>query len=255
MKLTFIGTGSAFTVGGEDSNYHSNMVLESSSHKKMLIDCGSDARLSLYEQGIGSDEIADIYISHLHADHIGGLEWLAFSSKYQSNPSNKHRLHLHSKLVDDLWDKALSAGLNPSHDPEINLSTFFDVKIIGDDYFEWEGIVFNLFATRHIVVRDWVMPSYGLWFQANKTRVLITTDTRLDLDALEGLYSKSDIIFQDCETSAKKSGVHAHYSELKLLSSSIKSKMWLYHYNPGPLPDAEKDGFKGFVRKGATFIF
>ncbi len=41
MKLTFIGTGSAFTVGGD--NFHSNMILESNTHEKMLIDCGSDA--------------------------------------------------------------------------------------------------------------------------------------------------------------------------------------------------------------------
>jgi len=31
--------------------------------------------------------------------------------------------------------------------------------------------------------------------------------------------------------------VHAHYDELLTLP---KKKMWLYHYGPGPLPDAKK---------------
>jgi hypothetical protein len=42
---------------------------------------------------------------------------------------------------------------------------------------------------------------------------------------------------------------------LSALSAEIKRKMWLYHYQPGPLPDAEKDGFRGFVKRGQTFDF
>ena len=29
--------------------------------------------------------------------------------------------------------------------------------------------------------------------------------------------------------------------------------MWLMHYNDGDLPDAKKDGFKGFVKQGQEF--
>lgn len=253
MKLTFIGTGSAFTVGDACENYQSNMVLEADSHKKMLIDCGSDARFALYEQGVSSHELQDIYISHLHADHIGGLEWFAFTSKHNPNGSFKSTLHLSYDLVEDLWNRALSAGLNPSQDPAVSISTFFDLDVISDRTFKWEGITFHLFPTLHIASGSWRMPSYGLWFKGNQKNVLITTDTQFDLDSLEKLYHQADIIFQDCETAPSKSGVHAHYSELKLLSPEIKSKMWLYHYQPGLLPNAKSDGFKGFVRKGQCF--
>lgn len=253
MKLKFLGSGSAFTVG--DENYHSNMVIEADSHKKLLIDCGSDARFSAFEQGFSPKDLSDVYISHLHADHMGGLEWLAFSSKYHPTGNYKHRLHLNHQLVSDLWNKALSASLNPSEDPSIDLSTYFDIDAITTDTFQWEGITFHLFPTLHIMVGSWRMPSYGLWFQAHAYTVLITTDAQFDLDGMQELYQKCDIIFQDCETSACKSGVHAHYTELKLLSPAIKSKMWLYHYQPGPLPNAKEDGFRGFVKKGQCFDF
>ena len=249
MKLTFIGAGSAFTVG--ERNYQSNMVLEVESHKKLLIDCGSDARFALYEQGFSPRDIQDIYISHLHADHIGGLEWMAFTSKHNAMGAYKHRLHLHHQLKDDLWNRALSAGLNPSQDSSVHLSTFFDVNSIDNHLFKWEGVTFHLFPTLHVLF----MPSFGLWFQANRETVLITTDTQFDLDGLQKLYHQCTIIFQDCETSESKSGVHAHYTELKLLPLTIKNKMWLYHYHPGPLPDAKGDGFRGFVKKGQSFDF
>jgi hypothetical protein len=31
--------------------------------------------------------------------------------------------------------------------------------------------------------------------------------------------------------------------------------MWLYHYSSGKLPDAEKEDFKGFVKRGQVFEF
>lgn len=71
MKLIFLGTGSAFTIGA--SNFHSNMILEDDHKNQLLIDCGSDARFSLHEQGFSHRHITDVYISHLHADHAGVL--------------------------------------------------------------------------------------------------------------------------------------------------------------------------------------
>lgn len=251
MKLIFIGTGSAFTVG--EGNYQSNMLLVADSQKKLLIDCGTDARLALYEQGVSPREIQDVYVSHLHADHIGGLEWLAFTSKFNPEGS-KICLHLSDQLAEDLWDRALSAALNPSRNPSIRLSTYFDIDSISDDYFQWEGVDFQLIPVLHVVCDSRQIPSYGLCFTVNEKTIFITTDTQLD-EGIQELYIQCDIIFQDCETSAFRSGVHAHYNELKLLNPAIKRKMWLYHYQPGPLPNAKEDGFKGFVKKGQCFDF
>jgi hypothetical protein len=68
-------------------------------------------------------------------------------------------------------------------------------------------------------------------------------------------YDRADVIFHDCETSPFPTKIHAHYTELLILPAKIRNKMWLYHYQPGALPDAEKDGFRGFVKRGQTFEF
>src|ERR1700733_4386232 len=99
MKLTFIGSGSAFTLGA--NNYHSNMLLENAHGERLLIDCGSDARHSLHEAGFSYHDIHDVYISHLHADHAGGLEWLGFTTKFDPTCSEKPNLYISETLVHD----------------------------------------------------------------------------------------------------------------------------------------------------------
>ena len=249
MKLVFIGTGSAFTVGG---NFHSNMYFENESSNKFLIDCGSDTRHALYELGIDHNDFDAVYISHLHADHIGGLEWLAYRTKF--DPKNPKKL----KLIPGLWS-VLSGGLSSLDNVEPDLSQFFNVQSFQEEEaFIWEGTEFCTFQTIHQISNNKLMPSFGLEALIDNKRVLLTTDTRFphkEDDPLRKKYEQADIIFHDCETSKKKSTVHAHYSELVGLSPEIKRKMWLYHYQPGTLPDAIKDGFRGFVRKGQSFDF
>lgn len=249
MKLIFLGTGSAFTVG--DGNYQSNMVLESDRKERLLIDCGSDARLSLFEQGYRYQDIDSVYISHLHADHAGGLEWLALT-RYFDKSCPKPTLFISSDQVDDLWDKVLQGGLEALPDEKTSLSTFFDVNPVNHD-FTWSGISFQIIPTLHIQSGDNQVPTYGLLFKIHKKKIFISTDTRFVPQHYHAIYKSADLIFHDCETAQQKTGVHAHYDDLKTLDPSIKKKMWLYHYNPGPLPDARQDGFGGFVAKGQCF--
>lgn len=253
MRLTFIGSGSAFTT---DGNYHSNMLLESKrSGSKLLLDCGSDARRSLAERGLGHADIDAVYISHLHADHVGGLEWLGFRRKFDAACS-RPKLYIGRPLVHDLWTHTLSGGMSSLQGEQARLDTFFDVEAIEDNGgFTWEDLYFRLVQTIHIMDGFYLAPSFGLLFEINSTRIFLTTDTQFAPEHLGKIYEQADIIFHDCETADASSGVHAHYDKLKTLPDRYKRKMWLYHYQPGPLPDATSDGFKGFVEKGQAFDF
>ena len=109
----------------------------------------------------------------------------------------------------------------------------------------------------HIMAGSKIMDTFGLMMsKKDHQTVYFTTDSQHCSPAqVEHFYHEADIIFQDCETSEIKSGVHANYNELVTLEDDIKNKMWLYHYNPGKLPDAKADGFKGFVVKGQESDF
>ncbi len=251
MKLIFLGSGDAFVPITE--NYQSNMILESKG-KRLLIDCGTDVRHSLHHTHLSYQDIAAVYVSHFHADHVGGLEWLAFRTQFDSSCS-KPKLFIHPSMVNPLWDQVLQGGLKSLRNTKATLDSYFDVQAIDvDDHFSWESIYFDLIKTTHIHHGTQLIPSYGLFIQNQKTKWFITTDTQFKPDDYMPWYQSADVIFHECEIAQEPSGVHSHFSQLMGLSADIKSKMWLYHYSADTLPDAQAYGFKGFITRGQVFL-
>lgn len=252
MKLLFLGVSSALTVGHK--RYQSNMLISSTLGRQMLIDCGTDIRHSLYEQDITHSMIDAVYISHLHADHVGGLEWLGFSTVFIDQ--KKSALYISPDQQDKLWHNVLSGGMLSLENEEATLSTWFDVQCINDLRFTWEKHLFRLIKIPHSISNKEYLPAYGLLITGDSKTIFLSTDTRFCPELLESVYNEADIIFHDCETSAAASGQHARYVDLKTLDAKIKNKMWLYDYNEDDeLPDAIKDGFRGFVVRGQSFDF
>jgi len=249
MKMIFLGSGSAFTVG---DNFHSNMMLVNPTGKRLLIDCGTDARHALHHLNLSYKDISDVYISHLHADHAGGLEWLGFSRYFDEN-CEKPQLLIHENLQKPLWENSLKAGMCSLQNTHSTLSTFFDTKIIENNQFIWEEVRFQLVQTQHVYDFDKPVPCFGLFFSINNKNVYLTGDTSYTPDKLKHYYQQAHLIFHDCETYETKSGVHANFKDLCQLPIEIKKKIWLYHYNPGQLPDAKKNGFNGFVKPRQEF--
>jgi len=250
IYLTFLGSGSAFTTG--QNNFHSNALL-SCNDDTLLIDCGSDIRHSLCAQGKDYKAIKNVYISHLHADHAGGLEWLGLTTYFDSTCKSVN-LYANHNVMKLLWKHTLSGGMTTLQNKIAKLDDFFNVCSIADNNsFQWQNIDFTLIQMIHVMSGFCLMPTYGLTFTIGNTKILFTADTQFTRNQLMPFYLDCDLIFHDCETSKNPSGVHANYAELKTLPIDIKNKTWLYHYNTSKLPDAEKDGFLGFVQPGQTF--
>jgi len=249
MKLTFLGTGSAFT----QDNYHTNMLLEING-KNLLIDCGSDARFALNEIGLSYKDIDSVYISHAHADHAGGLEYLAFCSYFDPSCS-KIKLFADEQLMTQLWENTMQGGLGSIQNKITKLSDFFVTKPVPKNgTFKFEGFPFRVVQTVHVMNGYTIVPSYGLIWEGDNRKIFLTTDTQFCPNQIQTFYDDVDIVFHDCETSPFKSSVHAHFTELATLDEKTKKKMWLTHYADGDKPDAEEAGFAGYVVKGQVFI-
>jgi ribonuclease BN (tRNA processing enzyme) len=268
MKFTFIGAGSAFSYHNGQSNVlvEIDVGLEVS---RGMIDFGTQATLLLKDKfGWESNFVEMInwyYISHGHADHTGSIEQAAFTSRF--NPkAKKPDMYGNAQVLKEGWDYTWKGGLasleyaklrEEEQGKPITLENYFNTHYIGaNGKFMIGEYEFRLVQTIHVVNDMSFMHSYGLFITTPfGYKVLFTSDTQFAPHQLTGLYTKADVIFHDCETTPFKSGVHAHYDDLKTLPPEIKSKLWLYHYNDGKLPDSKSDGFLGFVTKGQEFIF
>ena len=123
MKIQFAGVGSAFTT---QDYWQSNMVV-TAGNQHLLIDCGGDARFSLKEIGLTHRDINAVYISHLHADHIGGLEWLGFAT-YFDPKCPRPKMFIVEELIESLWE-SLKAGMQSHEGLVLTLESFFDVVL------------------------------------------------------------------------------------------------------------------------------
>jgi mRNA degradation ribonuclease J1/J2 len=262
-----LGTGSAFTL----KNYQTNFIIERNG-KRLLVDCGGDIRFSLRDCNLSFKDIDSVYISHAHADHIGGIEFLAFSRFFTKkameqngieNPLPLPKLFCERGLIRSLWDHSLRGGMEGLEGIDATIDTYFDVyPIPKNGFFEWEGLKFDLVQSLHVSAKYSIVDSFGLMFTDNNTRIFITTDVQFAPEtAMKAYYEEAHFIIHDCET-AFPSGVHAHYNNLRTLPDKIKHNMLLVHYQDNVIDNweewdikANKDGFIGFASKGEIYPF
>jgi ribonuclease BN (tRNA processing enzyme) len=258
VKIHFIGTGSAFTL----KNYHTNFLIEQNG-KFLLIDAGSDVRFSLRDAGKSYKDIDAVYISHLHGDHIGGLEYLGFVS-YFDPTKDKIKLYGNGEVLFSGWAKTLSGGMESLQMATADLSTYFDVNpVLANDSFEWEGIKFTPVQSVHIMNGYITIPSFGVMVELpGGEKIYFTTDTQFAPHQLKDFMNMADLIVCDSECTPYLSGVHANFSEWVQFPADIKAKMLLTHYQDLVLAEdgiaisdtwrqkAIDGGFLGFAVRG-----
>ncbi len=249
MKIIAVGVGNAFSY----KNYNQSFLLEEGG-KKMLIDMGVRVPLALKNADINMFDIDAVYISHAHADHIGGLEEMAFMRydwmnkprrwddyKYLKNPRDymngnekkyAPKLIANEMLLKELWSHSLKGGLDSMEGFDSTLETFFEpIPVKANVPFTWQGWKFDLIQQIHIMTGSIIKYTFGLLMskKGHKTVYFTTDSQHCSPRQIETFYKKADIIFQDCEcigvdTSIKEykfgSGVHANYAQLAGYSSA-----------------------------------
>lgn len=216
MNITMIGTGSAFA-----KKYDNNNALIEANGYKLLVDCGITLPKALHEQGHLFPDLDAVLISHIHGDHVGGLEEYAFQMMFKYN--RKPVLYLAESLVEPLWENTLRGGLTQGALDK--LEDFFVVcPLAPDKDFELHpGLSVRLLQTKHIQNK----PSYSFIFNNS---FFYSADMRYDSALLQQLVEEGvTTIYHDCQLEAP-GVVHASLEELLELPDAIQMKTWLMHY-------------------------
>lgn len=268
MNLTWLGTGSAFNFA--DGNVSSLLEV---GDRILLFDCGFSVPRALKELG-SLEKVTDIFISHTHSDHIGGLEllaqWRYFVSLRQGVPLP--RLTVTPDILESL--RALeSLGLGFIQDDfgrpvKATLETYFDVRVLPVNHpirvytpGREQTLEFRYRPVEHV---PGGYPSYSFDLRIGRPNadggwedrdVLLSADTR------EAVGMQHDVVFHDCQLYTGPNGgagdVHISLDRLiKEVPESLRNRYFLVHY--GGNVDAHRDraveaGFAGFVPPGQTY--
>lgn len=217
LKLQMLGTGSAFA----KRNYNNNALFHSRD-AKLLIDCGITAPLSLHQLGFNWGEIDACLITHMHADHVGGLEEFAFQMKYIYG--RRPVLYMARPLVEPLWEHTLKGGL--AQDGMDKLEDFFDLRPLdeGESRELVPGLAAELIRTPHIPGKN----SYSVLINGG---IFYSADMTFQPELLKQLVYERGVkrILHECQLTGRGE-VHTTLEELKSLPEDIRSMISLMHY-------------------------
>lgn len=227
LRLQMLGTGGAFA-----KTYYNNNALLYAGDFTLLIDCGITAPMALHAIGKPVDEIDAVLITHIHGDHVGGLEELAFRRKFGSG--QKPILYVADNLVEPLWENTLKGGL--SQDGVIqSLSDVFDVHLLaeGQPAQLAPELKVELIRTPHIPGK----PSYSLYINEE---IFYSADKTFQPELLEKLVRERGCrrILHEVQLTGPGE-VHTTLQQLLTLPSEIQRQILLMHYGD------EMESFRG----------
>jgi ribonuclease BN (tRNA processing enzyme) len=263
LSLFFIGIGGAFTRSLNQTNL---LIIKGDDH--LLVDCGAKTPQALHELGVEITEIKNVFITHSHSDHIGGMEELILKNRYITK--TKPNIIINETYQHLLWDMSLRGGCAFNEKNANDVLAFHDFfNIVRPRYLhrypretmeaQIGGINLKIMRTKHIpnTSNSWESSFWSCGIIIDN-RVLFTADTRFDSDLLhdyDTLFS-FEMIFHDCQFYT--GGIHASLEELSGLPREFKQKILLTHYGDDWrdfTDEIERQGFKGLTRQQVYYDF
>ena len=240
IKLRFLGAGDS-----ESLRFYNTNLLITKDCKRMLIDCGWTAKQALADAHLSVTDIDAIFITHVHGDHVFGLERFGFESRYV-HAGYRIRLFVPERVLPVLWDECLKGCMGYSSDGKNELNDFFDVQVVRDK-FVWQNIEFLTFPTTHTKGK----PSFGLRLPH---RFTFTSDTNV-ISGLEQWVEDDLWIFHDAWVAGGDHPAHATIDEMKsAYSPRFLRRIWLMHYDDAIEQHVEAlRVFAGWVKQGEVF--
>ncbi|MVO99308.1 MBL fold metallo-hydrolase [Paenibacillus lutrae] len=239
LQLQMIGTGSAFA-----KKFYNNNALWTCNGFTLLVDAGNTAPRALHELNIQVNELGGVLITHLHSDHVGGLEELAFQMRYKHG--RKLKLYLPAALEETIWEHTLKGGMENAGEELSGLTDYFEVELLheGHPVSIHEGLQIEIMETPHITGKK----SFSLFVN---DQIFYSADIRFCPELLIGEViqkRKCKRIFHDCQLESP-GVVHASLEELLTLPESVQSRIYLMHYGDSMPLYSGKSGKMTFIKQ------
>ena len=226
------------------------------SGKRWLIDCGRQAPDQLESAGLSWHELDGQIVTHVHGDHVYGMEDFAFRRYFEAQRGvesvmrggPRPALIAHSAVLEEVWE-SLAPSLrylkNDEGDPRSgSLASYFDVA--GAVTSEaprsnpWAHAERFLVGDMGLTARECQhvpgKPSCSLELEldaGNPDGALAwwSGDSTVDTDLLVALEPRTSIFFHDCTFIDYPGQVHGAYELLARLPEVVRRKVVVMHHD------------------------
>lgn len=237
LRLLCLGVGDAFSA----LHYSSCFALESDS-RWLLVDCPHPirkiAREGAHTAGVAFDlaHIDALVLTHLHGDHVSGLECLGYYFRFVLNRSLT--IYTHADVAERLWRGVLAgsmecvteeAGAAPRRR---RFSDFFELRLL-------DPIKETAIGPFRVACRPTIhsVPTIALKVNAARRRLGYSADTAFDPSLIDWLADAHLIIHE-----AGSGFMHTALADLLTVRPAIRRKLRVIHcpdtFDPAmsPLP-------------------
>jgi len=237
-SIKILGTGDFFSA---PELYNSSAIVTSQG-KRLLIDCGFRARDALENLDMTPNDIDAIFITHVHGDHVQGLERFGYEMRFIYR--RKQKLIFHKSIYHQLWDETLKGSMKSVGEGKASLEDYFDVIALENMSFELYGLHFDLNWMRHT-------PDHPTCSLLINSDVFWSSDTNTMPELLANLQFR--VGFHDCNI-GPPNRVHAHIDEIvRDYPQEIRERLWAIHGEHEREESKINGVMKGVARVGDVF--
>jgi ribonuclease BN (tRNA processing enzyme) len=224
FEVIVLGVGDTFS-----DRHHSTALLLSCNGFNLAIDCPDMYRAVLRDAAertgrpLALTEIDHVLITHVHGDHMNGLEGLTFFKRFIEQ--KRVQLVASPEVRAVIWEQRLRGPMERLWDGQ----TFRQLSF--EDYFDFKALSWNEetvvgpFRIRARQTRHHV-PTSALFIEAAGRTLGYSSDTAFDPELIAFL-EPADLIIHETNYGP----AHTAYSDLAKLPEDLRRRMRLNHYS------------------------